>query len=336
MITAGNREAERFCDEAAFWLPRAERALLFPSREVLPFEPLSPEPGIAAARMATLAALAAGAGRPLVVAPLEAVLQYLIPRGKLLLARLDVQRGGDPRVGPLPAPPRAVGLPAGRPGRRAGRVLPARRHRRPLPAGPARAGAHRAVRRRGRLDPRLRRGDPAQHRHPRAGGRPAGARGLSRRRRARGAEKAPRRARGRAGGRRVLARAARGGAPGARALRRRAAALAPDAAGLLRHPPGAPARRVAGSRVPGRQTRRGDRPGPRPRRAAGARGPAAGLRRIRSLARRDQGTRGRAVRPVRPRARMPTASSPSRPRPGAPSSRRGAGPGRARGICRPR
>ena len=94
VVTAGNREAERFCDEAAFWLPRAERALLFPSREVLPFEPLSPEPGIAAARMATLAALAAGAGRPLVVAPLEAVLQYLIPRGKILLARLDVQRGG--------------------------------------------------------------------------------------------------------------------------------------------------------------------------------------------------------------------------------------------------
>jgi transcription-repair coupling factor (superfamily II helicase) len=93
VITASNREAERFCDEAAFWLPRAERVLLFPSRELLPFEPLSPEPGIASVRMATLAALAAGTGRPLVVAPLEAVLQYLIPRGKLLQARLDVQRG---------------------------------------------------------------------------------------------------------------------------------------------------------------------------------------------------------------------------------------------------
>jgi len=93
VITAGNREAERFRDEAGFWLPRSERALLFPAREVLPFEPLSPEPGIASARMAALADLAGG-GRPLVVSPLEAVLQYLIPRGKLLLARLDVQRGG--------------------------------------------------------------------------------------------------------------------------------------------------------------------------------------------------------------------------------------------------
>jgi len=93
VITKGNREAERFRDEAGFWLPRSERALLFPSREVLPFEPLSPEPGIAAGRMATLTALAAGPGRPLVVAPLEAALQFLIPRAKLLLARLDVHRG---------------------------------------------------------------------------------------------------------------------------------------------------------------------------------------------------------------------------------------------------
>jgi transcription-repair coupling factor (superfamily II helicase) len=95
VVTAGNREAERFSREAAFWLPPGARVLVFPAREVLPFEPLSPEPAIAAERIATLAALAAGGARPLVVAPLEAVLQYLIPRGKLLLARLDVVRGGD-------------------------------------------------------------------------------------------------------------------------------------------------------------------------------------------------------------------------------------------------
>ncbi len=94
VVTTGNREAERFRDEAAFWLPHPGRALLFPQRDVLPFEPLSPEPGIAGERMATLAGLAAGNGRPLVVAPLEAVLQYLIPRGKLLLARLEVRPGG--------------------------------------------------------------------------------------------------------------------------------------------------------------------------------------------------------------------------------------------------
>jgi transcription-repair coupling factor (superfamily II helicase) len=93
VVTTGNREAERFRDEAAFWLPRGEPVLLFPAREVLPFEPLSPEPGIAAARIATLAALAAGPGRALVVAPLEAVLQYLIPKNKLLFARLDLRRG---------------------------------------------------------------------------------------------------------------------------------------------------------------------------------------------------------------------------------------------------
>ncbi|HWR97184.1 MAG TPA: DEAD/DEAH box helicase, partial [Candidatus Methanoperedens sp.] len=93
VVTPGNREAERFQREAAFWLARGERALLFPGREVLPFEPLSPEPGIAAVRIATLVALAAGDGRPLVVAPLEAVLQHLIPKGRLLLAHLDVRRG---------------------------------------------------------------------------------------------------------------------------------------------------------------------------------------------------------------------------------------------------
>jgi len=98
VVTANNREAERFCAEVSFWLPRSENVWLFPSREVLPFEPLSPEPKIAATRMATLAALAAlasGCGRPLVVAPIEATLQFLIPKGKLQLARLDVRRGGS-------------------------------------------------------------------------------------------------------------------------------------------------------------------------------------------------------------------------------------------------
>jgi transcription-repair coupling factor (superfamily II helicase) len=93
VVTPGNREAERFQREAAFWLARGERSFLFPGREVLPFEPLSPEPQIAAARIATLAALAAEGGRPLVVAPLDAVLQYLIPKGKLLLAHHEVRRG---------------------------------------------------------------------------------------------------------------------------------------------------------------------------------------------------------------------------------------------------
>jgi transcription-repair coupling factor (superfamily II helicase) len=93
VVVAGNAEAERFRDEAAFFLPRGAPVLLFPEREVLPFEPVSPDPAIAAARIATLAALIGG-GRPLVVATLEAVLQYLIPKGKFALARLEIVRGG--------------------------------------------------------------------------------------------------------------------------------------------------------------------------------------------------------------------------------------------------
>ncbi len=95
VVTATNREAERLREEIAFWLPRRDAVLLLPDREVLPFEPLSPEPGLASERMATLSSLAAGGGRPVVVAPLEAALGYLLPKGKLLLARRDLARGAS-------------------------------------------------------------------------------------------------------------------------------------------------------------------------------------------------------------------------------------------------
>jgi hypothetical protein len=83
VITANNRDAERFRDEAAFWLPGTERALLFPSREILPFEPLSPSPGSppcawrrrAGRRLRTPAGRCAARGRAAVPDP----------RGKMLL-----------------------------------------------------------------------------------------------------------------------------------------------------------------------------------------------------------------------------------------------------------
>ena len=64
---------------------------------------------------------------------------------------------------------RARGLPAGADGHRAGRVRGARRADRPLPAGRARAGAARPLRRRAGERAPLRPGDPAHHREGRRG-----------------------------------------------------------------------------------------------------------------------------------------------------------------------
>ena len=92
VVTATNEEAEVFCEELNFFLPPDDRALLFPAWEVLPFEPMSPSAEISAERLATLARLLRSR-RPVVVAPLEGVLQYLIPKGKLATAGLELQKG---------------------------------------------------------------------------------------------------------------------------------------------------------------------------------------------------------------------------------------------------
>jgi transcription-repair coupling factor (superfamily II helicase) len=92
VVTASSGEAEIFREELRFFLDEGTDVLPFPAWEVLPFEPLSPSPEISALRTATLAALLE-ARNPVVVAPLEAVLQFLIPKGKFALAALELRRG---------------------------------------------------------------------------------------------------------------------------------------------------------------------------------------------------------------------------------------------------
>ena len=92
VVTASSGEAEIFREELRFFLDEGTDVLPFPAWEVLPFEPLSPSPEISALRTATLAVLLE-ARNPVVVAPLEAVLQFLIPKGKFALAALELRRG---------------------------------------------------------------------------------------------------------------------------------------------------------------------------------------------------------------------------------------------------
>jgi transcription-repair coupling factor (superfamily II helicase) len=92
VVTASSAEAERFHEELKFFLPPEETVLHFPSWEVLPFEPLSPSPEISAARITALDELLR-APAPVVVAPLEAVLQHLVPKGTFAVAGLDLRLG---------------------------------------------------------------------------------------------------------------------------------------------------------------------------------------------------------------------------------------------------
>jgi transcription-repair coupling factor (superfamily II helicase) len=92
VVTADSREAERFRDELAFFLPKHTPPLSFPAWEVLPFEPLSPSPEISAERIATLDSLLRS-DRPVVVTPIEAALQFLIPGGRFAAAGVRLRRG---------------------------------------------------------------------------------------------------------------------------------------------------------------------------------------------------------------------------------------------------
>ena len=93
VVTATSAEASSFSEELRFFLPPAEKVLHFPSWEVLPFEHLSPSPEISAVRIAALDELLR-APAPVVVAPLEAVLQHLVPAGRFAGAGIELRRGG--------------------------------------------------------------------------------------------------------------------------------------------------------------------------------------------------------------------------------------------------
>jgi transcription-repair coupling factor (superfamily II helicase) len=92
IVTPNAEEAERFWEELTFYLPRHAEALYYPAWEVLPFEPLAPSTEISARRIATRDALLRAAD-PVVVAPYEAAVQRLTPRGTFATTRISVRPG---------------------------------------------------------------------------------------------------------------------------------------------------------------------------------------------------------------------------------------------------
>jgi transcription-repair coupling factor (superfamily II helicase) len=92
LVTATAAEAQRIHEELTFYLPASETVLHFPAWEVLPFEPLSPSPEISAARISALDELLR-APAPVVVAPLESVLQHLVHPGRFASSGVELKRG---------------------------------------------------------------------------------------------------------------------------------------------------------------------------------------------------------------------------------------------------
>jgi transcription-repair coupling factor (superfamily II helicase) len=78
VVTAGPREAERLAASAAAFLGR-ERAVLFPAWEALPVEGISPGPEVAARRARTAHRLRTAVGPLVVVAPVAAAVQRVVP-----------------------------------------------------------------------------------------------------------------------------------------------------------------------------------------------------------------------------------------------------------------
>ena len=76
VIAPGSREAERFSTELKQWAPDAE---LFPAWETLPHEKLSPRAETVARRLETLHRLRSDAPPSIVVAPVRAAIQHMVP-----------------------------------------------------------------------------------------------------------------------------------------------------------------------------------------------------------------------------------------------------------------
>jgi transcription-repair coupling factor (superfamily II helicase) len=113
-VARDDRRMEAMRQALAFFAPEAA-VLTFPAWDCLPYDRVSPAPEISAARMATLAALAAGLDGPVVLlTTLNAAIQRLPPRETLRQAsfRAEVGRRIDeaglraflPRMGFAPAP----------------------------------------------------------------------------------------------------------------------------------------------------------------------------------------------------------------------------------------
>ncbi|NLH50653.1 MAG: transcription-repair coupling factor [Myxococcales bacterium] len=91
VLAADAKKAQILFDDLTFFLRAADgaastRLFLYPAYDVAPFESISPHPGILARRMRCLAELA-GRRKPIVVAPVEAVLNLTLSREDFLAGR---------------------------------------------------------------------------------------------------------------------------------------------------------------------------------------------------------------------------------------------------------
>ena len=139
--------------------------LTFPAWECLPYDRISPNPDVSAARMATLAALAHGMpSRFVLLTTVNAITQRVPPRETLREAAFTARVGHRLDEQGLRRFLRPHGFRPGADRGRARRLRRPRRHHRRLAAGRARAGPARPLRRRARGGAALRPGDPAHDR----------------------------------------------------------------------------------------------------------------------------------------------------------------------------
>jgi len=82
VVTAEADEARTWHENLRFFSKNPERVILFPQWEVTPYAPMSPHPEVEAERLTALAAMVAGRAE-VVVAPVRALLQRLMPRNVL-------------------------------------------------------------------------------------------------------------------------------------------------------------------------------------------------------------------------------------------------------------
>jgi len=97
ILAADRRSADRLRNDLAFFLREADgghspRLLPYPAYDIAPFESISPHPAILAERAACLEALARKQA-PLIVAPVEAVMNRIMPREIFQLGRQTVKVG---------------------------------------------------------------------------------------------------------------------------------------------------------------------------------------------------------------------------------------------------
>ena len=165
VVVADNRAAEdlvpvlqAFCELTGAADP--ESVVSLPARDVLPFQNLSPHPEIQEERAVALWKIATGAAS-IVVSPIAATALRLRSAEYYADLARTVRRGETLDVDALLPHLNTVGYTLHRRRGDARRIRPARRHSRCLLARSRAPGAHRVLRRRGRVHPQVRSRHPA-------------------------------------------------------------------------------------------------------------------------------------------------------------------------------